>query len=189
MARELVDLNLARAIPPLSHRGIYILSPLAPMHSITTQSHTFAQKFPSAPSLLVLLSSISRKEPQRWNAITSHHQCLPTDILPWLIRHGWLTQLRQFYFIRIPRSISHLAEDIILQDPYRASREQARWIHTLAEDVGGTKARVFERLGKYFDGKSARDKILRREEVERRELDEVVLAFRQAGGIVVAEHW
>jgi hypothetical protein len=59
----------------------------------------------------------------------------------------------------------------------------------LAESVGGPEGGMFERLGKYFDGKSAKEKILRREQVERSELEGMIEAFRKVGGIVVAQHW
>jgi len=80
-------------------------------------------------------------------------------------------------------------EDEILVDPFRASREEVRWIRKLAEGLGGTEGRMFERLGKYFDGKSAKEKILRREQVERGELEGMVQAVKKIGGLVVAEHW
>ena len=113
------------------------------------------------------------------------------------MRVGWLTQLCQFYFIRIPRSIKLARDplargdekDSILVDPFRASREEVRWIKALAQDVGGTEGRIFERLAKYFDGKSAKEKILRREQVERAELEGMLEAVKKAGGLIVAEHW
>ena len=206
MARELINLDMARAMPPLSNRGVYIVSPLAPMTSLQSQSEAFAERFPSSPSLITILSTMSSGAPKRWETLLLIHR-LPTEVLPWLMRFGWITQLRQFYFIRIPRSIKlscispHLAaldrrpvehqdvEDSILIDPFRASREEVRWIRALAEQIGGPRGRTFERLCKYFDGKSAKDKILRREQVERAELEGMIEAFRKIGGIVVAEHW
>jgi hypothetical protein len=81
-------------------------------------------------------------------------------------------------------------QDTILVDPYRASAEEVKWIRKLAEDVGGVGVgRMFERLGKYFDGKSAKEKILRREQVERNELEGMVEAVRKVGGLILAEHW
>ena len=201
MARELINLDMARAIPALSNRGVYIVSPLAPMSSLQSHSRAFSSRFPSAPSLTTLLSTISSGAPKKWDTVLLIHR-LTSDVLPWLMRFGWITQLRQFYFIRISRTIKlasqspHLSpvdsediEDSILVDPFRASREEVRWIRALAEQVGGSKAIMFERLTKYFDGKSAKDKILRREQVERGELEEMIEAFRKIGGIVVAEHW
>ena len=206
MARELIDLDMARAIPPLSNRAIYIVSPIAPMNSLSSQSRAFAQRFPTAPSLTTILSTMSTGSPKRWDTILLIHRLSP-DVLPWLMRFSWITQLRQFYFIRIPRSIKLSCispqlsavdqrrpigdgvEDSILVDPYRASREEVRWIRALAEQVGGPRAIMFERLTKYFDGKSAKEKILRREQVERAELEGMIEVFRKIGGIVVAEHW
>jgi len=85
--------------------------------------------------------------------------------------------------------LEEAGEDEILVDPFRASREEVRWIKSVAEGLGGTEGRMFERLGKYFDGKSAKEKILRREQVERGELEGMVEAVRKVGGLVVAEHW
>jgi hypothetical protein len=206
MARELIDLDMARAIPPLSNRGVYIVSPLAPIQSITPFTREFKLRFPTSPSLPTLLSTISTGPPKRWDTILLVYPRLSPDVLPFLMRKGWVIQLRQFYFIRIPRRIKlacidavspeerraaeDAAEDEILVDPYRASREELKWIKKLAEEGGLTgRGRMFSRLGKYFDGKSAKEKILRREQVDRSELEAMVEVFRKAGGIVVAEHW
>lgn len=111
------------------------------------------------------------------------------------MRLGWICQIREFYFIQISKEIKiscgapENIQDSILVDPFRASREEVRWIKTLAGKVGGWQGGMFERLGKYFDGKSAKEKILRREQVERRELEGMIEAFRKVGGIVVAHHW
>jgi len=206
MARELIDIDMARAIPPLSNRGVYIVSPLAPIQSITPFTREFKLRFPTSPSLPTLLSTISTGPPKRWDTILLVYPRLSPDVLPFLMRKGWVIQLRQFYFIRIPRRIKlacidavspeerraaeDAAEDEILVDPYRASREELKWIKKLAEEGGLTgRGRMFSRLGKYFDGKSAKEKILRREQVDRSELEAMVEVFRKAGGIVVAEHW
>ena len=116
------------------------------------------------------------------------------------MRTGWVTQLRQFYFIKIPERIKlaclkptdrHAGErDTILVDPYKATKEEVRWIKKLAEEIGEVGVgRMFERLGKYFDGKSAKEKILKREQVDRPELEGMVEAVKKAGGLVIAEHW
>ena len=123
------------------------------------------------------------------------------------MRQGWLTQLRQFYFIRVPREIKVAciegvadhdsaerdAEDSILVDPYRATAEESRWIKRIAEEVGKggdeVSARIFGRFVKYFDGKTAKEEILRREQVEKSELEGMVDAVRTVAGIIIAEHW
>ena len=201
MARELMELDLARPIPPLTNRAKYIVSPIAPIHNLSSQSRTFKTRFPTAPSLSTLLSAISSGRPKKWDHYLSQF-LLPDNILPYLMRLGWLVQLSQFYFIRIPRRIKiacmdagdkrtaeAAAEDSILVDPFRATRDEVRWIKKLAGEVGGFKGRMFERLSKYFDGKSAKEKILRMEQIEREELNEMIDAFKKIGGIIVAEHW
>ena len=203
MARDLLALDIARPIPPLTNRAIYIVSPISPIDSLTSQSRTFKSRFPTAPPLAQLLSIVSSGPPKRWDTILTLHPTLPDCVLPYLMRTGWLIQLKEFYFIRIPREIKlqcidavdckaaeTAAEDSILVNPFRASREEVRWIKKLAEHVEGSrKGRMFERLGKYFDGKSAKEKILRREQVDRSELEGMIEAVRKVGGIVVAEHW
>ena len=203
MARDLLVLDMARPIPPLTNRAIYIVSPISPINALSSQSRTFRSRFPTAPPLSQLLSTISSGQPKRWDAILAQYPSLPETVLPYLMRTGWLIQLKEFYFIRIPREIKlqcidavdrkaaeAAAEDSILVNPFRASREEVRWIKKLAEHVEGSReGRMFQRLGKYFDGKSAKEKILRREEIDRCELERMIEAVRKVGGIVVAEHW
>ena len=194
---------MARPIPPLTNRAIYIVSPISPINALSSQSRTFKSRFPNAPSLPQLLSTISSGPPKRWDTILAQYPSIPESALPYLMRTGWLIQLKEFYFIRIPREIKlrcidaadrktteTAAEDSIIVNPFRASREELKWIKKLAERVEGSrKGRMFERLGKYFDGKSAKDKILRREQVDRSELEGMIEAVRKVGGIVVAKHW
>lgn len=87
------------------------------------------------------------------------------------------------------RAAEEEAQDSILVDPFRASREEVRWIKRLSEVVGGHRGIMFERLAKYFDGKSSKQQILRREQVEKGELEGMIEAFRKVGGIIIAEHW
>jgi len=203
MARDLIALDIARPIPPLKNRATYLVSPISPINTLTFQSGTFKTRFPTAPPLPKLLSTISSGPPRRWDMIVAQYPSLPDSVLPYLIRTGWLIQLSQFYFIRIPREIKlecidavdrktadATAEDSILVNPFRASREEVKWIKKLAEHVGDSReGRMFNRLSKYFDGKSAKENILRREEVGRSELDGLIKAVQSIGGIVVAEHW
>jgi nitrogen permease regulator 3-like protein len=206
MARELTNLGLAWALPPLSNKGTYIVSPIAPIHALSSQSRTFKSRFPDGPSLPTLLSAIScSPEPCRWDRFQSEFGLDPT-VLPFLMRQGWLIPLREFYFIRVPREIKvgcieavdrvsaeRETEDSILVDPYRASSEEVRWIKKIAEEVGKNgdevSARIFVRLAKYFDGKSSKEKILRKEQVERSELEGMIEAVRKVGGVIIAEHW
>ena len=78
-------------------------------------------------------------------------------------------------------------------DPYRATAEESRWIKRIAEEVGKggdeVSARIFGRFVKYFDGKTAKEEILRREQVEKSELEGMVDAVRTVAGIIIAEHW
>jgi hypothetical protein len=206
MARELIDLDIARPIPPLKNREMCIVSPLAPISSLQSQSRIFKSRFPTAPPLSTILSFLSCGHPKRWETILLQFR-LQNEVLPYLMRVGWITQLRQFYFIRIPREVklasigrtnSHRLpeeelEDSILVDPFRASSEEVRWIRKLAEEVGRNSdagvGLMFERLSKYFDGKSAKEKILRREQIDRSELEGMIDAVKKVGGIVIAEHW
>lgn len=91
---------MARAIPPLHARDTYIMSPNADNHALPTASAAWAQKFPLAPSLPHFLAKLSSTpRPYKVNIPSKDHRATYFDMLAWLIRYGWVTQLRSFAWV------------------------------------------------------------------------------------------
>ncbi|KAH0603798.1 uncharacterized protein H6S33_007457 [Morchella sextelata] len=106
MARHLIHWRKARAIPPIHHRDIYIVSPNADMKRLHTLIPVYAKLFPTLPTLPKILSLLSQKPKQFAAFIPSRdHRSAYCDILAWLLRHGLVTQLRNFAWIRVTRDI------------------------------------------------------------------------------------
>lgn len=116
LASHLIYWRRARAIPPLHQRDTYIVSPNADMQKLMTATSSFAKLFPTLPSLPKILNMLSFT-PRPYSALipTKSHKEAYLEILAWLLRHGWVTQLRTFAWIRIP---SHIKEIVAKQpDP------------------------------------------------------------------------
>ena len=122
LSRHLIYWRRARAIPPL-HRGfIYIVSPNADMRSLASATQAYASCFPSLPSLPKMLSMLSG-HPRPYSAIipSKDHRDAYIDILAWLLKGGWVTQLRTFAYVRVPREIK-----VAVRQKIRREEEQQR---------------------------------------------------------------
>ncbi|KAH0542725.1 hypothetical protein FGG08_002864 [Glutinoglossum americanum] len=106
LARHLIYWRRARAIPPLHHRDTYIVSPNADMKGLRSQSVIYAQKFPTLPSLPKMLSMLSGK-PRPYGSIipSKDHRQTYLEILAWLVRGGWVTQLRTFAWAYVCKNV------------------------------------------------------------------------------------
>jgi nitrogen permease regulator 3-like protein len=102
LSRHLIYWRRARAIPPLRPQDIYIVSPNADMRKLKSDSAQYAAKFRSLPSLPKMLQSLSVPRPYNLGRIpTKDHRDAYMEILAWLMRHGWVTQLRTFGWIQV----------------------------------------------------------------------------------------
>lgn len=111
LASHLIYWHRARAIPPLHQRDTYIVSPNADMRNLSIAASTFAKVFPALPSLPFILSTLSSRLRPYSNLIPSKdHKQAYMDILAWLMRGGWVTQLRTFAWVRVP---PHIKEAVI----------------------------------------------------------------------------
>ncbi|KAL8992717.1 MAG: hypothetical protein Q9169_006888 [Polycauliona sp. 2 TL-2023] len=110
MASHLVYWRKARAIPPLHQRDTYIVSPNADMAKLVSASSKFAKAFPALPSLPKILNLLSA--PRAYASIipSKDHKEAFMDILAWLLRDGWVTQLRTFVWVRVPSFIKEIVE-------------------------------------------------------------------------------
>lgn len=122
LASHLIHWRRARAIPPLHQRDIYMLSPNADMRNLVTASQNFAKMFPALPPLPKILNMLSFT-PRPYSTLIPSKDHKPTymDILAWLMRGGWVTQLRTFAWVRVP---AHIKEAVTKEAAINASRKK-----------------------------------------------------------------
>ncbi|KAK9494086.1 nitrogen permease regulator of amino acid transport activity 3-domain-containing protein [Lipomyces doorenjongii] len=124
-ARHLIYWRRARIIIPVHRRGIYIVAPTAPLSCLRTHSNMFAKTFPSLPSLPRILEEISSHEPRPYGTLIPSHSMRETylEALAWLLRLGYLAQLRTFIWLRISKTIKQsVANDERLRKVLESSR-------------------------------------------------------------------
>lgn len=106
IARHLVFWRRARLIAPLHPRDTYIVSPNADMSNLPAATAAYAARFPTLPTLPKMLSMLSGTPKAFRNFIpTAEHRDAYMDILAWLMRGGWVTQLRTFAWVRVSPAI------------------------------------------------------------------------------------
>ncbi|ETI22086.1 hypothetical protein G647_06157 [Cladophialophora carrionii CBS 160.54] len=102
LARHLVYWRRAIAIPPLHQRDTYIVSPNANMGKLVSACKTYEATFPMMPSLPKMLSALSGTPAAYGTLIPSRdHKEEYYRVLAWLMRDGWVTQLRTYAFVRV----------------------------------------------------------------------------------------
>ncbi|KAK9387511.1 nitrogen permease regulator of amino acid transport activity 3-domain-containing protein [Lipomyces mesembrius] len=124
-ARHLIYWRRARIIIPVHRRGIYIVAPTAPLSCLRTHSNLFAKTFPSLPSLPRILEEISSHEPRPYGTLIPSHNMRERylEALAWLLRYGYLAQLRTFIWLRISKTIKKsVANDERLRKVLERSR-------------------------------------------------------------------
>ncbi|KAL6717810.1 Nitrogen permease regulator 3 [Lecanora helva] len=111
LASHLIYWRRARAIPPLHQRDTYIVSPNADMRKLSYAAPAFSKTFPALPPLPHILSVLSSRL-RPWSSLipSKDHKAAYMDILAWLMRGGWVTQLRTFAWVRVPSDIKESVE-------------------------------------------------------------------------------
>ena len=108
LAAHLVYWRKAHALPPLHARGIYVPSPNADGKRLQTAVAAYARLFPpplpSMPQLLALLGAAGPR-PYASTIPSKDHRPVYFDMLAWLLRGGWVTQLRAFGWVRVSGEI------------------------------------------------------------------------------------
>ncbi|KAF1953287.1 hypothetical protein CC80DRAFT_477681 [Byssothecium circinans] len=129
-AMHLVHWRRARLITPLHPRDIYIVSPNADLSALQAATAAYAIRFPTYPSLPKMLSLLSGT-PRIYRSVipTAEHTDAFMDILAWLMRGGWVTQLRTFAWVRVSPEIKRLvvidmAQEEIKEQQRKAAEEQ-----------------------------------------------------------------
>ncbi|KAI9735159.1 MAG: Nitrogen permease regulator 3 [Cirrosporium novae-zelandiae] len=114
LAAHLIYWRRARAIPPLHQRDIYIVSPNADLGALSQAIPAYSSQFPTLPSLTKMLSSLSGIPRPYGGLIPSKdHKEVYFEILAWLLRGGWVTQLRTFGWVKVSAEIkAEVARDM-----------------------------------------------------------------------------
>ena len=125
IASHLVYWRRARLIAPLHPRDTYIVSPNADMSSLQAAMPAYTQRFPTLPSLPKMLSLLSQKPKEyRYLIPTAEHRDAYMEILAWLMRGGWVTQLRTFAWVRAsPEIKAQVAADMEREERLKKERE------------------------------------------------------------------
>lgn len=122
LASHLIYWRRARAVPPLHQRDAYIVSPNADMRKLRSACTTYARLFPTLPSLPKMLSLLSATPRPYLTLIPSKdHKEAYLDILAWLMRGGWVTQLRTFAWVRVTAEI----QTVVAREIEKEKREES----------------------------------------------------------------
>ncbi|EXJ77634.1 hypothetical protein A1O3_09862 [Capronia epimyces CBS 606.96] len=121
LARHLVYWRRAIAIPPLHQRDTYIVSPNADMNKLVSACKTYEATFPMMPSLPKMLDSLSGTPVPYGTLIpSSDHKEEYYRVLAWLMRDGWVTQLRTFAFVRVDPEVKKAVRERDKEESNRA---------------------------------------------------------------------
>jgi nitrogen permease regulator 3-like protein len=134
LARHLIYWRRGIAIPPLHQRDTYIISPNADMRNLKSACKAYEAQFPTLPGLAKMLRALSGT-PRPWGGFfpSPDHKDAYMQILAWLMRGGWVTQLRTFAFVRVDPEIKRAVKEKEL-----AENEEATEKDTETEEQGGS---------------------------------------------------
>jgi hypothetical protein len=110
LSLHLIHWRRARPTPPLHASHIYVVSPLADFRKLPQASQAFSSTFATLPSLIALLGKLSSavtRGPLPWASLipSSDHKAPYMEMLEWLVRGGWVTQLRTFAWVLVKPEI------------------------------------------------------------------------------------
>lgn len=102
LASLLITWRRAMLIPPLHQRDTYIVSPNADMSKLKAACKAYNAVFPTLPGLATILGALS-DTPRPWMVLipSSDHKEAYYEILAWLMKGGWVTQMRTFAYVRV----------------------------------------------------------------------------------------
>jgi hypothetical protein len=117
LASHLVYWRRARAIPPIHQRDTYIVSPNCDLSKLEVATIAYQTAFPTLPSLPKMLSALSGT-PRPYSSFipSKDHKEAYFTILAWLLRGGWVTQLRTFARIKVTPEIKLAVETALRKE-------------------------------------------------------------------------
>ncbi|KAL1958589.1 hypothetical protein VTO42DRAFT_4186 [Malbranchea cinnamomea] len=144
LANHLVYWRRARAIPPLNQRDTYIVSPNADLSKLGPATAAYEATFPTLPSLPKMLSALSGT-PRPYSSFipSKDHKQVYLDILAWLMRGGWVTQLRTFGWIKVdPEVKKAVAEAMAREEEEKEEHESLDSLPTAEGDERSVQREV-----------------------------------------------
>jgi len=137
LARHLIYWRRAIAIPPLNQRDTYIVSPNADFSKMKEACRSYESQFPaSLPSLPKLLSLLSGVPRPFMSLIPSpDHKEIYMLVLAWLMRNGWVTQLRTFAYVRVSSDSKRQA-----RERERESKASVAQSFNSSNDISGPRS-------------------------------------------------
>lgn len=156
IASHLVYWRRARLIAPLSPRDTYIVSPNADMTVLAAAIVAYAQRFPTLPTLPKVLSMLSgTPRPFRNFIPTAEHREAYMEILAWLMRGGWVTQLRTFAWVRVtPEIKAQVAVEMEREE--RAKKAEEAKKELLSDDGSVAESLLSDKRNSLLSMSSAR---------------------------------
>lgn len=114
LSQHLIYWRRARAVPPLHQRDTYIVSPNADLKKLAVATKTYEAMFPTLPSLPKMLSALSGP-PRPWGSLipSKDHKEAYFSILAWLLRGGWVCQLRSFAWVKVEADVKEAVLDMM----------------------------------------------------------------------------
>ncbi|KUI53965.1 Nitrogen permease regulator 3 [Cytospora mali] len=132
-AQHFIFWRRAIAIPPLHARDVYILSPNADMKTLPRASETWARQFPFAPALPTFLADLSAApRPYKWFCPSKSFRPSYLQMLSWLMRGGWVTQLCTFAYVIVwPEILYEVEYQLEAEEVAKAKRAQVAAVDDL----------------------------------------------------------
>ncbi|KAK1982578.1 nitrogen permease regulator of amino acid transport activity 3-domain-containing protein [Colletotrichum cereale] len=119
-AQHFIFWRRAIAIPPLHARDIYIMSPNCDTRNLPKASLEWQKTFPLAPPLTNFLAELSyAPRPYKHFCPSKAHRPTYLDMLAWLMRGAWVTQLCTFAYVVVWPEIIYEVEHKIESDELR----------------------------------------------------------------------
>ncbi|OJD14247.1 hypothetical protein AJ78_05374 [Emergomyces pasteurianus Ep9510] len=149
LASHLVYWRRARAVPPLNPRDTYIVSPNADMSKLAQATEAYEAAFPTLPSLPKMLHALSDTPKPYSRFIPSRdHKETYYAILAWLLRGGWVTQLRTFGWVRVSPEIKQAVDEALEKE------KEEKEIEERENEASSTKldSTTQERSGSHVEG-------------------------------------
>jgi hypothetical protein len=127
LAGHLCNWRRGIVIPPLNQRDTYIVSPNANMRNLNRACNAYKAQFSTLPGLAKMLSALSGT-PRPWGSFfpSADHKDAYMLILAWLMRGGWVTQLRTFAFVKVDPDIKRAVKEKLEEEEAELAEQNAR---------------------------------------------------------------